>query len=75
MDAAFTFIKENDEVLLYVIFGLQCCVVFLGYPLLIRSCTSEQKRQQLSYGRWTLKWTLVTFVAKWMLDTYDLVDH
>ena len=29
---------------------------------------------RLSYGKWMLKWTILTFVGKWMLDTYELVE-
>ena len=68
-------IKEHDATLLYVIFGFQCCVVFLGFPLLLMQCSSAQKRLNMRYMPWIVKWTLVCTVGKWMLETYDLVEQ
>lgn len=38
------------------------------------SCSSAEKRHNLSYGKWSLKFSMLCFVGKWLLDTYDLVE-
>ena len=68
------FIAEHDGTCLYVMFGVQCCLVFLGFPFLLSQCSSGEKRHHLSYGKWMVKWALLSFVGKWMLETYDLVE-
>ena len=74
MNQATEFIGKNDSLILYVLFALQCCCVFFGFPLLLFACSSTEKRLNLKYGQWMFKWVLVCFVGKWMLDTYDLVE-
>lgn len=73
-DTVMEFIGQHDATCLYVIFALQCCIVFLGFPLLLSACSSTEKRYNLSYIRWMAKWMIVTFVGKWMLETYDIVE-
>ena len=75
MDQVKDFIGKNDGVVLYVIFALQCCTVFLGFPLLLAACSSTDKRLNLKYSHWMAKWTLICLVGKWMLATYDLVEQ
>ena len=74
MDFAQDLIKNYDGVILYVIFAIQCCLVFIGFPLLMSQCCIEKKRVNLKYGRWMMKWTLISMVGKWMLETYDMVE-
>lgn len=40
MDVVYSIVKEYDGVILYVIFALQCAVVFLGFPILLCQCSS-----------------------------------
>ena len=65
----------NDQAFLYVIFTFQCLTLLIGLPLLLLSCSSEEKRINLNKGRWILKMIVMAFVIKWCLDTYDLVDQ
>jgi len=74
MNTVTDFVKEHDGNILYVIFAIQCAIVFLGFPLLLFQCSSEQKRLNLSYGRWMVKWVLCAMAGKWLLETYDLVE-
>ena len=60
--------------MLYAILAAQVLIVFVGYFVLITSCCNERKRQALNYGVWTIKWSIVTFIAKWMLETYSIVE-
>lgn len=74
MEVLTDFIKENDGICLYVIFALQCATVFLGFPILLCKCNSTQKRLNLSYMGWMVKWTVLCYVGKWMMDTYEVVE-
>ena len=74
MDTVYKLMGEHDEVCLYVIFGLQVILVFLGFPWLIMQCAQTHRRVHLSYGKWSMKWAMLCFVGKWMLDVYDLVE-
>ena len=68
------FIGAHDATCLYVLFVLQSCIAFFGFPLLLSACSSTEKRLNLSYGRWMAKWMFVCFVGKWMIETYDIVE-
>ena len=74
MDVFENFIKENDGTLLYVVFGFQMCIVFIGFPFLLCQCSSPNKRAFLSYPMWMMKWSLVCYAGKWMLDSYDVLE-
>lgn len=74
MDTVKDIIKEHDSNMLYAMFGVQCLIVFIGFPFLIMQCAKEETRIRLSYGRWMAKWLLISYVGKWMLETYDLVE-
>ena len=41
MEFVTDFIKQNDGPVLYVVFALQCAVVFLGFPIMLCQCNSE----------------------------------
>lgn len=73
-DQVMMFIGQHDATCMYVIFALQCCIVFLGFPVLISACSSTQKRLNLSYGRWMAKWMIIAYVGKWMIETYDIFE-
>ena len=40
MDVVNDIIKDFDGIILYVIFALQCALVFLGFPILLCKCSS-----------------------------------
>ena len=40
MDVVYKLMGEHDENILYVLFGIQCLICVIGYPLLISSCVS-----------------------------------
>ena len=67
-------IKDNDGVILYVIFALQCCMICLGFPLMFCQCSSPEKRAVVSHMGWMAKWSLLVYIGKWTLDTYDMVE-
>ena len=67
-------IKHNDGMLLYAVCALQCCTVFIGFLVLMCQCGSAQKRHHLSYTKWSMKWMFLTYIAKWLMDTYDIVE-
>ena len=74
MDEVLDFVSAFDGKILYVIFAIQCCVVFLGFPVLLCSCSSANKRRNLSYTKFMIKWTLLSYMGKWMMDTYEIVE-
>ena len=74
LDALYAVMMQNDEILLYGIFAIQCCVVFIGFPLLMHSCCNEKKRVNLGYGGWFIKFVIVCLFTKWLIETYDIVE-
>ena len=54
MDEVLDFVAAFDGKILYVIFAIQCCVVFLGFPVLLCSCSSANKRRNLSYTKFMI---------------------
>ena len=74
MEVVTDFIKENDGTCLYVIFGLQCAFVFIGFPFMLCKCSNAQKRHNLGYMSWMLKMMMLMIVCKWMLDSYEMVE-
>ena len=68
--------RQLDEgAFLYVIFTFQVCALAMGVPVLLSSCLSAEKRASLSKVSWLIKLTVLGFVGKWTVETYDLVSE
>jgi len=65
--------KYSDSAFLYVIFTFQVLTLLIGVPLLLRDGCSEEKRREKKKSL-VIRAIIFTFVAKWLVDTHDLVQ-